>query len=146
MKPLKLAVSILLPLIAGFAGSFFTSSAWYQALDKPFFSPPSWVFGPVWTSLYILMGISFYLIWTSGRSIGVPSAVFLVQLGLNAVWSPLFFGLRNPLLAFIDLALLWIAIIATIILFYRIDRRAAYLLIPYILWVSFAGLLNWWFV
>ncbi|MFA5108211.1 MAG: TspO/MBR family protein [Candidatus Micrarchaeia archaeon] len=135
---------ILLSLSAGFIGSFFTFdsiSTWYQTLNKPFFSPPNWVFGPVWTTLYILIGISAYLAYESKA--GSPAMrIFGLQLILNALWSILFFGLKNPTLAFIELILLWISIAYMIKLFYKYDRLSAYLLIPYILWVTFAGVLN----
>lgn len=136
-----LFLSIGLCLGAGVLGSFFTFSAipdWYVALNKPFFSPPNWIFGPVWTILYILMGISLYLVWTKKK---VPS-VFWAQLFLNAIWSIIFFGMKNPGLAFIDILALWIAIILTIKSFYPISKTSSYLLIPYLVWVSFASLLN----
>ena len=142
----KLIISIIAPLGAGFIGSFFTTpsiGSWYSKLNKPSFNPPNWVFGPVWTILYIMMGISFYLVWTSGKkNIKTAIIIFAVQLALNLLWSILFFGMHNPMLAFIEIALLWISILATIILFYRISPLAAYLLIPYLLWVSFASALN----
>lgn len=138
---LKLILSIGLCLGAGIIGSFFTFSAiptWYVTLDKPSFSPPNWIFGPVWTLLYILMGISLYRVWTNKK---VPT-VFWVQLILNTLWSIIFFGMRNPTLALVDIAALWIAIVLTIKAFYEINKLAAYLLIPYLLWVSFAIILN----
>ncbi len=143
---LKLIGSIAISNLAGFLGSLSTISSiptWYAGLQKPSFNPPNWVFGPVWTMLYTLMGISFYLIWTSKSKLkNTAMIIFGIQLLLNAIWSPLFFGLKNPLLAFIDIILMWISIVATIIIFYKIKPMAAYLLIPYILWVSFAALLN----
>jgi len=138
---LKLILSIGICLGAGILGSFFTVSSipnWYVTLNKPFFSPPNWVFGPVWTILYILMGYSLYLVWKKKK---VPS-VFWLQLILNASWSIIFFGMKNPGLALIDIALLWVAIVLTIKSFYKISKSAAYLLIPYLLWVSFASILN----
>ncbi|MBI2018800.1 tryptophan-rich sensory protein [Candidatus Daviesbacteria bacterium] len=137
----KLILSIGLCLGAGIMGSFFTVSAiptWYQTLNKPIFSPPNWVFGPVWTILYILMGISLYLVWTKKK---VPT-VFWIQLILNAVWSVIFFGMRNPALALVDIIALWIAIVLTIKALYKINKLAGNLLIPYLLWVSFATVLN----
>ena len=144
----KLLISILLPLAVGFMGSVFTSSSlsdWYSGLAKPDFSPPNWVFAPVWTGLYILMGISFYLIWKMGYSEKTKPAVlvYLGQLLLNFAWSFLFFGLRNPLYGFIEIVVLWFAIAANILLFYRLNKTSAYLLVPYILWVSFASVLNY---
>lgn len=126
---------------AGVLGSIFTFSSiptWYATLDKPVFSPPNWVFGPVWTILYLLMGISLYLVWQKKK---VP-AVFWVQLALNALWSVIFFGLKNPVLAMLDIAVLWVAIYLTIKSFYSISKIAAYLLLPYLIWVTFASILN----
>jgi len=140
----KLIISILLPFLASVIGGFFTSqsvSTWYITLIKPSFNPPSWVFGPVWTILYLLMGISLYLVWIK-RYDKKAFTVFGIQLFLNALWSVLFFGLQNPLFAFIEIIFLWAAILITIIYFYRINKISAYLLIPYILWVSFAAVLN----
>ena len=117
---LKLILSIGICLGAGILGSFFTVSSipnWYVTLNKPFFSPPNWVFGPVWTILYILMGYSLYLVWKKKK---VPS-VFWLQLILNASWSIIFFGMKNPGLALIDIALLWVAIVLTIKSFYKIS-------------------------
>jgi len=115
MKTLaKLILSILLCLSAGFVGSIFTSSSidsWYVLLDKPFFTPPSWVFAPVWTSLFILMGISLFLIWNVGlekENVKIAIQIFLVQLALNALWSFVFFGFRQIFWAFLEIILLWI--------------------------------------
>lgn len=138
-------MSVALCLLAGVVGSIFTSqsvSTWYITLNKPSFNPPNWMFGPVWTVLYILIGISLYLVWTNKKRTITAFWVFGIQLALNALWSFLFFGLQSPLSAFIEIIILWAAILATIIIFYRISRPAAYLLIPYILWVSFAAVLN----
>ncbi|MFC1728524.1 TspO/MBR family protein [Nanoarchaeota archaeon] len=140
----KLIISIILPFLASAIGSLFTASSvstWYVELNKPVFNPPSWVFGPVWTILYLLMGISLYLVWTN-RYNKPAFIIFGVQLFLNMLWSILFFGLQNPLFAFIEIILLWIAILTTIIYFYKINKVSAYLLVPYILWVSFAAILN----
>lgn len=137
----KLILSIGICLGVGVLGSIFTISSiptWYATLNKPFFSPPNWVFGPVWTILYILMGISLYLVWIKRR---IP-AVFWTQLLLNAIWSIIFFGMKNPLLAFVEIIILWLAIFLTIKSFYKINRLAGNLLIPYLLWVSFASILN----
>lgn len=136
-----LVLSIGLCLGAGVLGSFFTFSAipdWYAALNKPSFSPPNWIFGPVWTTLYIMMGISLYLVWQKKK---VP-LVFWAQLFLNAIWSIIFFGMKNPGLALIDIIALWITIVLTIKSFSKISKPAGYLLIPYLLWVSFAAILN----
>ncbi|MBI2040035.1 tryptophan-rich sensory protein [Candidatus Microgenomates bacterium] len=137
----KLILSIGLCLGAGFIGSIFTVSSittWYVTLNKPSFSPPNWVFGPVWTMLYALMGISLYLVWLKQR---IPT-VFWIQLFLNVIWSIIFFGMRNPLLALVDIVALWIAIILTIKAFSKINKLSAYLLYPYLAWVSFASILN----
>ncbi len=133
---------VLLCQTAGTIGSIFTFSAipnWYAYLNKPFFNPPNWIFGPVWTTLYTLMGISVYLVWKKRK--GIPFW-FWVQLVLNALWSILFFGLQNPILAFVGVIFLWLSIFLTITSFYRIHKTAAYLLVPYLLWVTFASLLN----
>ncbi|MCL5970621.1 MAG: tryptophan-rich sensory protein [Patescibacteria group bacterium] len=137
----KLILSIGICLGAGVIGSVFTINAirtWYATLNKPFFSPPNWIFGPVWTILYILMGISLYLVWVRVK---VP-VVFWVQLILNALWSIIFFGLKNPTLALINIIALWIAIVLTVKAFYKINKLAGNLLIPYLAWVTFAALLN----
>ena len=142
----KLIISILIPFLASAIGGFFTASSvstWYVDLVKPSFNPPSWVFGPVWTILYLLMGIALYLVWIEKPKIKKPAFIaFGTQMFLNALWSVLFFGLQKPLFAFIEIGVLWIAILMTIIYFYKINKNAAYLLIPYILWVSFAAVLN----
>lgn len=142
----KLIFSIGICLGVGVLGSFFTISSiptWYVTLNKPFFSPPNWVFAPVWTTLYILMGIALYLIWTSKIQLRQHVLnLFFIQLGLNVLWSLIFFGWHNPLLALVDIIALWIAIVLTIKYFYPVSRLAAYLLIPYLLWVSFASILN----
>ena len=120
----KLIISILIPFLASAIGGFFTStsvSTWYVSLIKPSFNPPSWVFGPVWTILYLLMGIALYLVWVDKSKNKKPAFIaFGVQIFLNALWSVLFFGLQKPLFAFIEIIFLWIAIIVTIIYFYRI--------------------------
>lgn len=145
-KILKLLLCVGLCIGVGILGSFFTIPAiptWYAALNKPFFSPPNWIFGPVWTVLYILMGVSLYLVLIS-KSKTKQKAInlFFLQLGLNALWSIIFFGMKNPALALINILLLWIVIFLTIKTFSPISRLASNLLIPYIFWVSFASLLN----
>ena len=146
MKIKLLVFSISLPLLTGFVGSYFTLTSintWYQILNKPFFNPPNFLFGPVWTILYILMGISLYLVLQSkSKNKDLAVKVFFVQLFLNFLWSFIFFSLQNPFLALLEITILWIAIFVTIRLFLPISKTAAYLLIPYILWVSFAFLLN----
>lgn len=145
---LKLLVSIAVCEAVGLTSSLFTIAAietWYKPLNKPSFSPPNWVFGPVWTILYFMMGVSAYIIWEKGlRSKNVRSAltVFLIQLGLNFLWSIFFFGLRQPILGFINIVFLWVMIVISIRKFYPLSKQAAYFLIPYLLWVSFASVLN----
>ncbi len=138
--------AILLCEGAGVLGSFFTISAittWYATLNKPSFSPPNFLFGPVWTALYALMGISLYLVWKSKDKSKLRAVhLFFIQLGLNAVWPIIFFGLKSPGLAFIEITALWVAIFLTVLAFQKISKVAAYLLYPYLTWVSFATILN----
>lgn len=139
---MKLVISLLLPQLAGLVGSLFTFSAiptWYATLNKPSFSPPNWIFGPVWTTLYILMGISLYLVWTKGKK-GV--ALFKLHLIVNSLWSILFFGLRSPILGLFTIIILWTMILALIKVFWKINRLSSILLWPYLAWVSFATILN----
>jgi tryptophan-rich sensory protein len=146
MNYAKLVVSLLICQLAGVIGSIFTTpaiSTWYAGVQKPFFVPPNWLFAPAWITLFVLMGISLYLIWDKGfKENRIAIWVFGVQLGLNILWSAIFFGMRNPGCAFIEIIGLWMAILATIIAFKRVSRRAAWLLVPYICWVSFAAVLN----
>lgn len=137
-----LAVWVLISLSAGFIGSRFPPGEWYDSLAKPSFNPPGWVFGPVWTLLYILMGIAVWLVW---KEQGFSTAVylFMAQLALNALWSYLFFGANKPGLAFLEIILLWVLILLTMILFWRARTAAGVLFIPYLLWVSFASVLNY---
>jgi len=145
----RFLVSVVICLLAGAIGSMFTSSSlesWYLLLEKPAFNPPSWVFFPVWTTLYVLMGISLYLVWEKGlqqKEVRVGVFLFGLQLGLNILWSFLFFGLQSPDLAFLEILLLWLAILLTAIQFWKVSKAASYLLLPYLLWVSFATLLNY---
>lgn len=145
----KFVVSITIPLLAGFVGSIFTFSSianWYVYLNKPTLTPPSWIFSPVWTTLFVLMGIGLFLVWKSGwerREVKIAMLAFGIQLVLNTLWSILFFGAENPGLAFIDIVLLWVAILVTIGLFSKISKTAALLLVPYVFWVSFAAYLNY---
>lgn len=139
---------VLLSQSAGLIGSIFTTSSiasWYSGVNKPSFNPPNWIFGPVWISLYTLMGIASYLVWQKrGENPLAKTAliIFFVHLVFNALWSIIFFGLHSPMWAFFEIIILWIMILVLIALFYKIDKRAAYLLVPYILWVSFASVLN----
>ncbi|MSU55943.1 MAG: tryptophan-rich sensory protein [Candidatus Taylorbacteria bacterium] len=154
-KALQLVVSVAVSELAGIIGAAFTAPSiptWYAGLVKPALNPPAWIFGPVWTTLYALMGTSLFLIWSSyakaSEGLGKTKIVraswmFFIQLALTIFWSIFFFGMQNPALAFADIILLWLAILTTIILFYRISKPASYLLLPYILWVSFAVYLNY---
>ncbi len=147
-----LVLFIFLSFLAPAASSLLSVSGpgdWYAALTKPWFNPPSWVFGPVWTLLYALMGVSAWLVWRSGtaKTLWLPLGLFGVQLFLNALWTPLFFGQQRPDLALANIVVLWAAIAATGVAFYPLSRLGAWLLLPYWLWVSFATLLNaslWW--
>lgn len=164
-SPVLLVVSIVLSHLAGFIGSFATASTvdtWYAVLAKPDFSPPNWIFAPVWLSLYTLMGIALYLVWLQiQKPVGIlawfkyklnrkkreriQSAVvfFMIHLVVNALWSLVFFGMKELGSAFVIITLLWAMIIVLIKEFLRIDKRAAYLMVPYLAWVSFAAALNY---
>ena len=169
---LKLLASIIICELAGAVGAFFTVpsvDSWYKHLTKPSFNPPNWIFGPVWTALFILMGISLYLVWSKewrpkneiALKKGKPwnplsqkflsgewqkaniILIFATQLVLNVLWSVIFFGAHSIGAAFFELLMLWFAIIFTTINFYRVSKTSAWLLLPYILWVFFAGILNY---
>lgn len=146
---LKLIGTIALSEMAGIVGSVFTAPSiptWYTTLTRPELSPPNWVFAPVWTTLFALMGIAAFLVWNKGlsqRSVRIALGMFIVQLVLNTLWSIIFFGMRNPGAALVEITVLWLAILATIITFAKVSRVAAWLLVPYILWVTFAGYLNY---
>ena len=153
----KLIIAIVISELAGVIESLFTISAipthstgsgqaWYAGLVKPALNPPARIFGPVWTTLYALMGISAFLIWKNGwekKEVKMALGVFGIQLFLNAIWSIIFFGLHSPGWALVDIVLLWLAIVWTIAVFYEISKPTAYLLLPYLLWVSFASYLNY---
>lgn len=140
---ISLVVFLALSFSASALGAFFQPGDWYAALEKPSWNPPSWVFGPVWTVLYVLIAVAAWRVWTRwGREASLAITVWGVQMVLNALWSYLFFGVRQPGLAFGEIVLLWLAIAATIWLFWRRDRIAALLLTPYLAWVSFAAVLN----
>jgi tryptophan-rich sensory protein len=126
---IRFIIAVAAPLIVGGLSGFATSSGvetWFPTLVKPAFNPPSWVFGPVWTVLYVLMGVAAFLVWNA----------------LNGLWSILFFGMQSPGLAFMEIIVLWLAIAATIGTFWRVTQPAAWLLLPYLAWVSFAAVLN----
>ena len=144
----SLVVAVVIPLVVGGLGGVATASAiptWYQGLNKPAWNPPNWVFGPVWTLLYILMGVAAWLVWRQGwdnPQVQVALAIFGVQLLLNLFWSLIFFGLHSPGWAVLEIVVLWGFILATTVQFYRLDSTAGLLLIPYQLWVTFAAVLN----
>ena len=145
---LKLIISIVVVQLVGITSSLATRSSisgWYLTLTKPVFNPPNWIFGPVWTILYLMIGISLFLVWTTKKNTKVKKKAYLIfgiQLVLNWLWSIVFFGMQNPGLAMIVISLLWIFIILNFIFFYKISKTAGWLLVPYWLWVSFASVLN----
>ena len=143
----EVAISILICQLAGIIGSFFTFSSvntWYKTLNKPSFTPPSWVFGPAWITLYTLMGIAAFLVWKKRKEDNVKCAltIFGIQLVANSLWSIFFFGMQNPVLGLIDITVLWILILLVLLKFLKISKPAGVLLVPYLLWVSFAAVLN----
>ena len=145
---IKLLLAVFVCQATGIIGSIFTRPSipiWYSTLQKPDFTPPNWLFAPVWITLYTLMGISAYLVWNRGfenKNIKISLFIFLVQLLLNVLWSFLFFGLHSPLYAFIEIIILWVAIVIVILYFLRISLPGGILLLLYLLWVSFAAVLN----
>jgi len=155
MKPSRFPTLILCmagPLAAGFVSGIATAQnidTWYTQLEKPWFQPPAWIFGPVWTVLYLLMGISLFLIWRSERGAFRSRGLllFFIQIALNFAWSFIFFQFRQPGWAFTEIILLWITLTAMVAVFSRVSKAAAWLQVPYLLWVSFATVLNgsiWW--
>ncbi|MHB9288633.1 TspO/MBR family protein [Halobacteriales archaeon Cl-PHB] len=156
---LSLGLAILAVESLGILGSVFTVQGldgWYDTLARPEFAPPNWVFGPVWTALFALLGVAVWLVWQAagvddratggqcrpGRPI-LALGVFWAHAVVNVAWSAAFFGLQSPLLGLVVIAVLWVAIVLTLWLFWRVDRRAGLLLVPYLLWVSFAAYLNY---
>lgn len=145
---IKLLISIVICLIAGALGSFFTAPAiptWYSTLIKLPIAPPNWVFFPVWTALFIMMGISLFLVWQKGfqnQHVKTALLIFAAQIILNVLWSAMFFGLRSPIAGLIEISILWIFILVMILKFMRISRVSGLLLIPYIVWVTFAAIIN----
>lgn len=147
-----LLICFLLCFATAALGGYFNTfglGQWYDSLQKPSFNPPGWIFGPVWTVLYVMMAISLWRVWRKGGEVNVRKAVvlFLLHLLLNAAWSGIFFALHRPGWAFVEILVLWVFIVTIILVFRPIDTVAAYLLIPYLLWVSFATILNanlWW--
>ena len=151
MKPsiaIKFIICLALTFTPAVIGSLFTRQAisdWYAYLNKPSFTPPDWLFGPVWTLLYLLMAVSAFLVWQKGLAnplVKIALALYLLQLILNGLWTPLFFGAKLLLVAFCEIVVLWVAIVLTILSFARVSTPAAVLLLPYIVWTSFAAVLN----
>lgn len=144
----RLFISVAVSEIAGFVGAIFTRPAiptWYAQLAKPWFTPPSWLFGPVWLTLYAFMGVALFVVWRHGSSVVHVQrglALFALQLLLNILWSAVFFGMRSPLYGLVVIVLLWFAILATILQFAKVSELASGLMIPYIMWVTFASILN----
>ncbi len=153
-KIIRIFLVVATCVVVGYLSGMVTRESvvtWYPTLIKPVFNPPSWIFAPVWTLLYIMMGVAGGMIWnqieTHPKEVKKAFAFFIVQLALNALWSYLFFGLHNPLLALIEIVLLWLMIYETYSQFKLINKTAAYLLVPYLAWVTFATVLNasiWW--
>lgn len=153
-KTTKMMVMIVTCVVIGYISGIVTRDSvdtWYGTLVKPVFNPPNWIFAPMWTILYILMGIAAGLVWdkieTQRETVRRALIYFAIQLALNALWSILFFGLHNPMLALIEIILLWLMIYETFVQFNKVNKIAGYLFIPYILWVTFALVLNasiWW--
>ena len=142
-----LVLFLLLTFSVSGMGGFFTSRSvdtWYRTLKKPVWSPPDWLFGPVWIALYAMMAVAAWLVWRKGGFKGLSPALvlFALQLLLNALWSPLFFGMRSPLAGLVDIIPLWFAILATLVLFLRVSTPAGLLFVPYLAWVGFALFLN----
>ncbi|MFG4001077.1 TspO/MBR family protein [Flavobacterium aquidurense] len=153
-KITKIVIALFICLMVGYSASTVTRPSvetWYPTIIKPGFNPPNWVFMPVWSILYILMAVAAGLVWDKikeqNEEVKKALGFFLIQLTLNAIWSYIFFGLKNPMLALIEIALLWLMIYETYLKFLKINKTAGYLLIPYMVWVAFAGILNasiWW--
>lgn len=146
---LKLVIAILIPLLVGATSGFFTATgvgSWYQTILKPSWNPPNWIFGPVWTTLYILMGIALFLVWKADTAPEIKRLaiiLFSLQLVLNFFWSFIFFNQHAIGWALVEILVMWLLILATIFAFANISRTAAWLLVPYISWVSFAAILNY---
>ena len=148
LSPARSALAFLawlaLSLSVAAVGGLFLPGEWYAALRKPSWNPPNWIFGPVWAALYITMAIAAWLVWKRGGFGGqwMALSLFLAQLLLNAVWSPIFFGLQSPALALVSILLLWVALLGTVVTFWRARPIAGAMLVPYLAWVSFATALN----
>lgn len=153
-KIIKIILIVALCLLVGYFSGIETKSAiadWYPTLIKPSFNPPNWIFAPVWITLYVLMGIAAGLVWDridfEKETVRKALQFFSIQLALNAMWSYLFFGMKNPMLAGVEIIILWLMIYETYFIFSKVNKISGYLLIPYLLWVGFATVLNasiWW--
>ncbi|MDX6190909.1 TspO/MBR family protein [Flavobacterium sp. Fl-318] len=153
-KIVRIVIALMVCLLVGYSASTVTRPSietWYVTLIKPAFNPPNWIFMPVWTFLYVLMAVAAGLVWDKikeqNQEVKTALGFFLIQLTLNAIWSYLFFGLKNPMLALIEIAVLELMIYETYLKFIKINKTAGYLLIPYMVWVAFAAILNasiWW--
>jgi tryptophan-rich sensory protein len=144
----RFIVSLVICQLAGFIGGAFTAPAitgWYAALEKPLFSPPNWIFSPVWIILFLLMGVTLYILWQNlpKTEAKIAMVFFIIQLALNILWSALFFALKWPMVAFFEIIVLWVFILLTMIKSSRVSKTTVYLLLPYILWVNFAAVLNY---
>jgi len=145
---LKIIISIVVCMAVGFSSGLVTAEAipnWYADLNKPFFNPPNWLFAPAWTILYILMGIAAGRVWNKGwdqKEVRTALLIFIIQLLLNGAWTLIFFGLKEPVWALVEILILWIMILICILQFKKIDKTAAWLMVPYLLWVTFATALN----
>lgn len=145
---IKLIIAVAIPLVVGGISGYFTVTgveSWYLTLQKPSWNPPNWIFGPVWTTLYVMMGIALFLVWkedTSSELKAIAVILFAVQLLLNFFWSFIFFKLEQPGWAFAEILVLWLMLLACIFAFGQVNKTAAWLLVPYISWVSFATILN----
>jgi len=144
---MKLILSLLIPQLAGAVGALFTVNAiptWYKFLNKPSFSPPNWLFGPAWLTLYLLMGIALYLNWIkNNKQVKSNVRLFFIHLFFNLIWTPIFFGAKNLFLALIVIGIIWILIVVMIFKFWKVNKVSSLLLIPYLFWVSFASVLNY---
>lgn len=143
-QSLALLAFVIASFLAASMGAVFRPGGWYQQLKKPSWRPPNRVFAPVWTTLYLMIAVSGWLVWRQHGFAGaaIPLAIYALQLVLNILWTPLFFGLHKPGLAFLDIVLMWLAILATIVVFFPLHAIAAWLLVPYLAWVTFASALN----
>ena len=142
---MRLILCIAVCVGAGWLGSLLTRPAlmgWYKRLAKPLWTPPNWLFAPVWTTLYVVMGVAAWIVWRQSSLASAAMLLFLVQLALNVGWSAVFFRFRSPVWAFVEISVLWCAILLTTIAFHKTAALAAWLMVPYLIWVSYAGALN----